>query len=66
MCYQREKKNRGSIPVLQKQTHLEDAMFMFKKVPSSHHKLISRGKDIPTYNIDKGCSMESVHFFLGF
>lgn len=36
-------------------------MSVFKKVPSSHHKLILRGKDTPTYNIDK-CSAEGVYF----
>lgn len=61
----KEKKNPGSTPVLYKQTQLEDAMFMFKKVTSSHHKFISRGKEIPTYNTDKCCSTESVHFPLG-
>lgn len=64
MCYQRNKTS-GSIPALYKHTQLEDAMFMFKKVPSSHHKFISRGKDIPIYNTDKHCSAEGVHFPLG-
>lgn len=61
MCYEREK-NLGSIPVLHKQTQPEDAMFTFKEVPFSHHKFISRGKELPTYNTDKCCSTESVHF----
>lgn len=64
MCCQREK-NPGSIPVLYKQTQLEDATLMFKKIPSSPHKFISRGKDIPTYNTDKCCSSECVYFPLG-
>lgn len=45
-----------------KQTQFEDVMSVFKKVPSSHHKLILRGKNIPTHNIDKCCSAESVYF----
>lgn len=64
MCSQRQK-NPGSIPVLYKQIQPEDATLMFKKVSSSPHKFISRGKDISTYNTDKYCSSESVHFPLG-
>lgn len=67
MCYQRKKKQPTLLDlfVLYKQTQLEDAMFMFKKVLSSHHKFISRGKEIPAYNAGKCCSTESVHLLLG-
>lgn len=56
------KKKRGILDlfVSYKQTQL-DVMLLFKKVHSSHHKFILRGKDIPTDNTDK-CSAESVHF----